>query len=184
MNIAKGRGLVVLNGEGLFLLSVRSENHLQRMSVSDSPFIILSSSSPIRSRLIFKDKASLGNVSASVELVIESAEVPTCMARSEAASFNSGTISKPNLLANLTHRITRSGSSLNVSFGGSGVRIMPSRRSFSPCHTTVILLYMMDNEICYLFSEVLHGTTVNIVEKRIDSDVSSQGILKWSTKHL
>jgi hypothetical protein len=49
-----------------------------------------------------------------------------------AALLDSGTILKPNRLANLTQRSTRNGSSMNVSFGGKGVRIIPSRRSSNP----------------------------------------------------
>ena len=72
------------------------------------------------------------NVSVQLMFVMGTVDLPTCMVGSDAASLNSGTMPKPNLLANLTHRITRRGSSLKVSFGGSGVRIMPFRRSSSP----------------------------------------------------
>jgi hypothetical protein len=54
------------------------------------------------------------------------------MTGSAAARSSSGTISNPNLLANLTHLTTRKGSSKNVSFGGRGVRIVPLFRSSKP----------------------------------------------------
>lgn len=53
------------------------------------------------------------------------------------AFTTSSTILNPNLLANLTQRSTRSGSSRKVSKAESGVRMRPAARSGRPCNNVI-----------------------------------------------
>lgn len=138
MGIARDRELVVLTGKGLFLIIILSVI-LECQYITVSPtfhhliqFFTNSFSADFKGQGLLKKRQCFSRTSDN------SVSMLTCMSGCMAASFNSGTMSKPNLLENLIHRITRRGSSLNVSLGDSGVRITPFRRSSSPCHAKLV----------------------------------------------
>ena len=102
-----------------------------------SLFIILSISSPTRSRLIFVLRASFTVFERFYHTELASFGEFTCISSFFAAACSSGTRLKSKRLANRIQRRTRRGSSLKVSCGARGVRTIPSLRSLRPYHKVV-----------------------------------------------